>query len=182
MPGMRMIVFSRTLRQQDFPDITIIAEKLAETIAGLRSKPGKDIWLFGGGSLFRCLLEAPACGHRRGRRDPRPSGSGDSTAATSGQARHTAAGRQQGVHDRDRVAGVRHRVRARRMRRPGGAETIESRTPYGRCEYTPPDPPFVRGGKETARSASFSPPYEGGVRGGSSFEDIACMQANREPL
>jgi dihydrofolate reductase len=57
VPGMQMIVFSRTLQQQDFPDVTIIAEKPAETIAGLRSQPGKDIWLFGGGSLFRSLLE-----------------------------------------------------------------------------------------------------------------------------
>jgi dihydrofolate reductase len=27
-------------------------------LADLRSKPGKDIWLFGGGLLFRSLLEA----------------------------------------------------------------------------------------------------------------------------
>jgi dihydrofolate reductase len=27
-------------------------------IAALRAKPGKDIWLFGGGSLFRSLLDA----------------------------------------------------------------------------------------------------------------------------
>jgi dihydrofolate reductase len=27
-------------------------------LADLRSKPGKDIWLFGGGVLFRSLLEA----------------------------------------------------------------------------------------------------------------------------
>ncbi len=57
-PGMQTIVFSRTLRQQDFPDVTIVADKLEDTIADLRSKPGKDIWLFGGGSLFRRLLEA----------------------------------------------------------------------------------------------------------------------------
>ena len=57
MPGMEMIVFSRTLRQQDFPDITVVAEKPEDAIAGLRSKPGKDIWLFGGGSLFRSLLD-----------------------------------------------------------------------------------------------------------------------------
>jgi dihydrofolate reductase len=58
MPGMQTLVFSRTLRQQDYPDITIVAEKPEEVLASVRSKPGKDIWLFGGGLLFRSLLEA----------------------------------------------------------------------------------------------------------------------------
>jgi dihydrofolate reductase len=58
MPGMRMIVFSRTLRQEDYPDVTIVAGDVENVIAGIRSEPGKDIWLFGGGSLFRSLLEA----------------------------------------------------------------------------------------------------------------------------
>jgi dihydrofolate reductase len=57
-PGMQTIVFSRTLRQQDFPDVTLVAEKPEVVLADLRSKPGKDIWLFGGGSLFHSLLEA----------------------------------------------------------------------------------------------------------------------------
>jgi dihydrofolate reductase len=58
MPGMQTIVFSRTLRQEDFADITIVADRPESAIADIRSKPGKDIWLFGGGSLFRSLLEA----------------------------------------------------------------------------------------------------------------------------
>jgi dihydrofolate reductase len=58
MPGMQMIVFSQTLRPQDYPDLTIVAEAPEEALAGLRSKPGKDIWLLGGGSLFRSLLKA----------------------------------------------------------------------------------------------------------------------------
>lgn len=57
-PGMQTFVFSRTLRQQDYPNLTIVAEKAEEVLTGLRSKPGKDIWLFGGGLLFRSLLEA----------------------------------------------------------------------------------------------------------------------------
>jgi dihydrofolate reductase len=56
--GVQMIVFSRTLRQQDYPNITIVSEKPEQVLADLRAKPGKDIWLFGGGSLFRSLLEA----------------------------------------------------------------------------------------------------------------------------
>jgi dihydrofolate reductase len=36
----------------------MVSENLERALADLRSKPGKDIWLFGGGSLFRSLLEA----------------------------------------------------------------------------------------------------------------------------
>jgi dihydrofolate reductase len=58
VPGMKIIVFSRTLQQRDFPDVTIVAGKEEETVAALRAKPGKDIWLFGGGLLFRGFLDA----------------------------------------------------------------------------------------------------------------------------
>ncbi|MGI8735287.1 MAG: dihydrofolate reductase family protein [Pyrinomonadaceae bacterium] len=57
-PGVKTFVFSRTLRQQDYPGVTIVAEGVEETVAALRAEPGKDIWLFGGGSLFRSLLDA----------------------------------------------------------------------------------------------------------------------------
>jgi dihydrofolate reductase len=56
--GLKTFVFSRTLRQRDHPRVTVVAEKPEETLADLRAKPGKDIWLFGGGSLFRSLAEA----------------------------------------------------------------------------------------------------------------------------
>ncbi len=36
----------------------VAAEDLAEKVAAIRAKPGKDIWLFGGGSLFRSLATA----------------------------------------------------------------------------------------------------------------------------
>lgn len=57
MAGMRTFVFSRTLRAEDFPKVTIEADAVA-TVAALRAEEGKDIWLFGGGVLFRSLLEA----------------------------------------------------------------------------------------------------------------------------
>lgn len=56
--GAQTIVFSRTLRQHDYPNVTIVSENPEDVLTGLRAKPGKDIWLFGGGSLFRSLLEA----------------------------------------------------------------------------------------------------------------------------
>jgi dihydrofolate reductase len=58
-PEMSVYVFSRTLRQCDHPEVTIVADKLEETVAALRvMKSRKDIWLFGGGILFRSLLDA----------------------------------------------------------------------------------------------------------------------------
>jgi len=55
--GAQTIVFSRTLRQSDYPKV-VVTSKVAETIAALKEKPGKDIWLFGGGELFRSVLDA----------------------------------------------------------------------------------------------------------------------------
>ena len=57
MPGVTTVVVSRTLRQEDHPGLTIIAEDLGGTVSRLRIGSGKDIWLFGGGSLFRSLLD-----------------------------------------------------------------------------------------------------------------------------
>jgi dihydrofolate reductase len=54
----KVIVFSRTLRPEDHPDVTIVAGNEKEILDGLRQGPGKDIWLFGGGELFRSLLDA----------------------------------------------------------------------------------------------------------------------------
>ena len=58
LPGMKMFVFSRVLRQRDHPKVTIVAEKAEELLTALRAESGKDIWLFGGGLLFRSLADA----------------------------------------------------------------------------------------------------------------------------
>ncbi len=55
MPGMQTVVVSTTLRQADHKGVTIVADGVKEAIAKLRARPGKDIWLFGGGGLFRSL-------------------------------------------------------------------------------------------------------------------------------
>jgi dihydrofolate reductase len=57
MPGVEWVVVSQTLRQADNPGVTIIADDIAARVSQLRAQPGKDIWLFGGGSLFRSLLD-----------------------------------------------------------------------------------------------------------------------------
>ncbi len=59
MPGARTFVFSRTLRQADYRNVTIVGDDWKEVVQALREETGrKDIWLFGGGSLFRSLAEA----------------------------------------------------------------------------------------------------------------------------
>ncbi len=55
MPGMQAYVLSRTLKQADCPGVTVSGDA-SETVTKLKAAPGKDIWLFGGGSLFRSLL------------------------------------------------------------------------------------------------------------------------------
>jgi dihydrofolate reductase len=58
MPGMKTVVVSRTLRPQDYPEITIREDDFAVPLTRMRAEAGKDIWLFGGSSLFRSLLDA----------------------------------------------------------------------------------------------------------------------------
>ena len=55
MPGMQAYVLSSTLRQSDCPGVTV-SDNARDTVTKLKAAPGKDIWLFGGGSLFRSLL------------------------------------------------------------------------------------------------------------------------------
>jgi dihydrofolate reductase len=55
MPGMKTYVFSKTLRQDDCRDAIVSADPKA-IVTDLKKKKGKDIWLFGGGELFRSLL------------------------------------------------------------------------------------------------------------------------------
>jgi dihydrofolate reductase len=56
MPDMQVVVVSRTLRQEDHPGISIVDDP-ERMIKQMRSKPGKDVWLWGGGSLFRSFVD-----------------------------------------------------------------------------------------------------------------------------
>ena len=55
LQDIRTFVFSRTLRQSDYKNLTVVGESWKEVVQSLREESGKDIWLFGGGSLFRSL-------------------------------------------------------------------------------------------------------------------------------
>jgi dihydrofolate reductase len=56
--GWQINVFSRTLAPEEHPDVTVVSADAVPRVAALRAAPGREIWLFGGGSLFRSLLEA----------------------------------------------------------------------------------------------------------------------------
>lgn len=58
MPGIDVVVFSRTLPARTYPGVRILNDDPRQVVAALKKKPGKDIWLFGGGKLFRSLLDA----------------------------------------------------------------------------------------------------------------------------
>jgi len=58
MPGLEVVVFSRTLPAAEYPGVRIFNNDPSEIVPALKEKRGRDIWLFGGGVLFRSLLDA----------------------------------------------------------------------------------------------------------------------------
>jgi dihydrofolate reductase len=56
MPGPKAYVFSRTLQPAAVKDATLSNDP-QRTVTELKKAKGKDIWLWGGGELFRSLLE-----------------------------------------------------------------------------------------------------------------------------
>ena len=57
MSGVKSFVVSRTMTPSEHPGVTIVRDAEA-LVRDLKAEPGKDIWLFGGGELFRSLLSA----------------------------------------------------------------------------------------------------------------------------
>jgi dihydrofolate reductase len=58
LTGLDVVVFSRTLPAAERPGVRIVNDDAVDVVAALKAKPGGDIWLFGGGELFRSLLNA----------------------------------------------------------------------------------------------------------------------------
>jgi len=58
MPGLEVIVFSRTLRPATHPGVSILNDDPRHVVTALKARPGRDIWLYGGGDFFRSLLDA----------------------------------------------------------------------------------------------------------------------------
>jgi dihydrofolate reductase len=58
LPGLEVVVFSRTLRPAMHPGVRIVNDDPRDVVAALKATPGRDIWLYGGGECFRSLLDA----------------------------------------------------------------------------------------------------------------------------
>jgi dihydrofolate reductase len=57
LPG-NATVFSRTLPPETRTKLTITNDDPVEVVRAMKAQPGGDIWLYGGGELFRTLLAA----------------------------------------------------------------------------------------------------------------------------
>jgi dihydrofolate reductase len=55
-PGSNVFVFSRTMHQEQSPAFTVMSDVSQEAVDRIRAAARKDIWLFGGGQLFRSFL------------------------------------------------------------------------------------------------------------------------------
>jgi dihydrofolate reductase len=55
--SMPAYVYSRTMQPDAKPGITVMSGPPAPLLSSLRSKPGKDIWLMGGGEMARQFLD-----------------------------------------------------------------------------------------------------------------------------
>ena len=58
IPGMDVVVFSRTLEPMEKHGLRIVSDDPGRVVKELKKGKGRDIWLFGGGELFRTLLDA----------------------------------------------------------------------------------------------------------------------------
>lgn len=56
--GKQVFVASTTLDPAQHLGVTILSGGVTEAVASLKAEPGKDLWLMGGGVLFRSLLDA----------------------------------------------------------------------------------------------------------------------------
>ena len=58
MKGLDVVVFSQSLPPRTMKGVRITKDDAAAVVRALKEQAGRDIWLFGGGALFRSLLDA----------------------------------------------------------------------------------------------------------------------------
>jgi dihydrofolate reductase len=57
-PGVRHYVFSKAKPRLKTPGAELVKESVADFAKRLRSEPGKDVWMMGGGALIASFLDA----------------------------------------------------------------------------------------------------------------------------
>jgi dihydrofolate reductase len=57
MPGLDVVVFSRTLPSTSSTGVRVVSDDPRKVVADIKAGSGRDVWLFGGGELFRYLLD-----------------------------------------------------------------------------------------------------------------------------
>jgi len=58
MPGLDVVVFSKTLAAVSGRGVRVVSDAPENVVATLKGQRGRDLWLYGGGHLFRTLLRA----------------------------------------------------------------------------------------------------------------------------
>ena len=58
VPFGESLCVSDALKQQEHPHVTVVPDLNADWVRDLKAQSGKDIWLFGGGSLFRTFFDS----------------------------------------------------------------------------------------------------------------------------
>jgi dihydrofolate reductase len=58
LTGLDVVVFSKSLPPSTSKGVRVTRDDAGEVVKALKAQPGRDIWLFGGGALFRSLLDA----------------------------------------------------------------------------------------------------------------------------
>ena len=56
--GKKVVVVSTTLDPAQYPGATVLRADFAPHLARMKKEKGRDIWLMGGGALFRAVLDA----------------------------------------------------------------------------------------------------------------------------
>lgn len=53
----KILVVSKTLSPAEHPDVEIVSDNIPDRVRQFKADSKKDVWLFGGGQLFRYLLD-----------------------------------------------------------------------------------------------------------------------------